>query len=399
MLYLRPKNDRKGYIMTSNDISNNTNNNTKKKRLTKVVFYIMSVLLTATTALTAYSTYNMIKLREELSDTEEAGADSLDNPSTAGSFTIPDDYTLISDEQLEETKNNSYYLGRDNLLSSIRAMMENGDTTLRMLRALYPEQLVYAETGGYIFKDINKELMMNDFDSSGFKITEDKNSIPTKVEYYEDDKLVSYTGIDVSKHNGDIDWAKVKAAGIDFAMLRAANRGYGSEGRLLTDDLFAKNAKAANDNGIPIGAYIFSEAITVEEALEEAELILSLVEPYKITYPIVIDIEEISGDDGRNEALTPAELTDIVLAFCNRIKEAGYTPMIYCNLKGFIGMLEFERLEGIEKWYAYYGNELYFPYDVSMWQYSSSGRVDGITGDVDLNISFKNYESTSNTAQ
>lgn len=366
----------------------------KKNRMTKIIFYIMAILLTATTALSIYTTYNMNILRDQMTDVA-----AMDTSASASSgnqteqINIPDDYTLISNEQLEAVKNDSYYLGRDNLLESIRTMMENGDTTLRMLRALYPEQLIYVDSSGYIFKDINKDLAMNDFEDKGFNIiTERKNGIPTKVEYYEDDKLVSYTGIDVSKHNGTIDWAKVKAAGIDFAMIRVANRGYGSEGKLLEDDMFEKNAAAANQNKIPVGVYIFSEAITVEEALEEANLVISKIEPYDITYPVVIDIEEIAGDSGRNESLTPAELTDIVLAFCNRIKDAGYTPMLYCNLKGFIGMLEFERLEGIEKWYAYYGDELYFPYDVSIWQYSSSGTVDGINGTVDLNISFKNYE-------
>lgn len=369
--------------------------NIKKKRLTKIIFYIMAVLLLATTALSIYTTYTMNIIRNNLTDGVAANTDATENDDKeTDSLTIPDGYTLISNEQLNEEKNNSYYLGRDNILTSIRAMAENGDTTLRMLRALYPEQLIYAETEGYVFKDINTTLASNNFKAENFRITEDDNMIPTNVEYYEDDKLVSYTGIDVSKHNGNIDWAKVKAAGIDFAMIRAANRGYGSEGKLLKDDFFDKNATGANENDIPIGVYVFSEAITVDEALEEADLVLSMIEPYDITYPVVIDIEEIAGDDGRNESLTPAELTDIVLAFCNRIKEAGYTPMIYCNLKGFIGMLEFERLEGIDKWYAYYGNELYFPYTVSMWQYTAYGTVDGIKGQVDLNIGFKNYEKS-----
>ncbi len=381
---------------TENDTTPNVVS--KKNRLTKVVFYIMAFLLLATTSLTAYTTYNMIVLNNKLSEDDNDSSNSSNIPSSTDELKIPVNYTLISNEQLEAVKNDSYFLGRDNLLDSIKGMMENGDTTLRMLRALYPEYLIYAQTGGYVFKDINKNLLMNDFEDKNFKITENEYSVPTNVEYYEDDKLVSYTGIDVSKHNGKIDWSKVKAAGIDFAMIRAANRGYGSEGKLMTDDLFAQNAKAANENGIPIGAYIFSEAITVDEALEEADLILSLVAPYDIDYPIVIDIEEIADGKGRNEDLTQAELTDIVLAFCNRIKEAGYTPMLYCNLKGFIGMLEFERLEGIEKWYAYYGNELYFPYDVSMWQYTSTGKVDGITGNVDLNISFKDYKKDNDNS-
>lgn len=369
--------------------NNNANNHKGRKIFTKIIFYIMAVLLTVTTGLCVYMTFNINRLTSESNNKEND--DDGEKPVSADTE-VKEGYTLIRDEVLAELKNESYYLGRDNLLSSIRAMMEDGDTTLKMLRTLYPNQLIYNEPGGYIFKDINNDLLMNNYSDTGFKMELNENDVPVSVQYYEDDNLASYKGIDVSKHNGNIDWAKVKADGVDFAILRAVVRGYGSEGKLLSDDSFAKNAAGATANGVAIGAYVFSEAITVDEALEEAELVLEMIEPYEIKYPVIIDIEEIFDDDGRNESLSPAELTDIVLAFCNRIKEAGYTPMIYCNLKGFIGMLEFERLEGIEKWYAYYGDELYFPYDVSIWQYTSSGVVDGISGKVDLNISFKNYE-------
>lgn len=367
----------------------NTNNHEGRKIFTKIIFYIMAVLLTVTTGLCVYMTFSINRLTSESKSTEN---DNNGEKPVSADTEVKEGYTLIRDEVLAELKNESYYLGRDNLLSSIRAMMESGDTTLKMLRTLYPNQLIYSEAGGYIFKDINKDLLMNNYSDTGFKMELDSNDVPVKVEYYADDKLASYKGIDVSKHNGNIDWAKVKADGVDFAILRAVVRGYGSEGKLLSDDSFAKNAAGATANGVAIGAYVFSEAITVDEAIEEAELVLEMIKPYDIKYPVIIDIEDIFDDDGRNEALTPTELTDVVLAFCNKIKEAGYTPMIYCNLKGFIGMLEFERLEGIEKWYAYYGDELYFPYDVSIWQYTSSGVVDGISGKVDLNISFKNYE-------
>jgi GH25 family lysozyme M1 (1,4-beta-N-acetylmuramidase) len=364
----------------------------KRKRLTKVVFYIMAILLLGTTCMCGFITYNLVKNDFFENKADDSSTPTISEPTTDASTPVIDGYTLISDEMLSSIKDESYYLGRDTLLSSIKTMMEGGSTTLKMLRAIYPQYLVYSDKGGYVFKDINKDLIMNDYDDSGFKIEKDENDIPTKVEYFEDDKLVSYTGIDVSKHNGNIDWSKVAKSNVDFAIIRAAVRGYGTEGRLLPDESFDKNAKAATENGITVGAYIFSEAITVEEANEEAELILSLIEPYKIKGPVVIDIEDIQNDTGRNEALSPKELTDIVLTFCNKVKEKGYTPMIYCNLKGFIGMLEFERLEGIEKWYAYYGDELYFPYDVSIWQYTSNGKIDGINGVVDLNISFKKYE-------
>ena len=368
----------------------NTTNKPRKKRLTKFFFYIMFILLLATTCMCGFITYNVINIAK---NGVSATPSTNDNePTTDANGPVVDGYTLLSDEMISQLKEEAYFLGRDNLLSSIKNIMENGSSSLKMLRSIYPEYLVYSDKGGYIFKDINKDLIMNDYNKSDFKIENDANDIPTKVEYYEDDKLVSYTGIDVSKHNGNIDWSKVSKSGVDFAILRAVVRGYGTEGRLLEDESFTKNAKEALENGLTVGAYVFSEAITIEEALEEAELVLSLIKPYDIKGPIVIDIEDIENDTGRNENLSPKELTDIVLAFCDKIKEEGYTPMIYCNIKGFLGMLEFERLEGIEKWYAYYGDELYFPYDVSIWQYSANGNVDGINGSVDLNVSFKKYE-------
>lgn len=368
----------------------NTSSKPRKKRLTKFFFYVMFILLLTTTCMCGFITYKVINIAK--SDVSTTLPTNSKEPTTDANSSVVDGYTLLSDEMISQLKEEAYFLGRDNILSSIKNMMENGSSSLKMLRSIYPEYLVYSDKGGYVFRDINQDLIMNDYDKSDFKIEKDANDIPTKVEYYEDDKLASYTGIDISKHNGNIDWSKVSKSGIDFAILRAVVRGYGTEGRLLEDESFKNNAKEAIENGLTVGAYVFSEAVTIEEALEEAELVLSLIKPYDLKGPIVIDIEDIENDTGRNENLSPKELTDIVLAFCNKIKEEGYTPMIYCNIKGFLGMLEFERLEGIEKWYAYYGDELYFPYDVSIWQYTSNGKIDGINGVVDLNICFKKYE-------
>lgn len=110
------------------------------------------------------------------------------------------------------------------------------------------------------------------------------------------------------------------------------------------------------------------------------------------TYPVVIDFEEISGDSYRQENLTTEELTDIIIAFCDKIEKAGYKPMIYSNLKGFVGRLDLTRLEKYEKWFAYYSDTPYFPYEFSIWQYTESAKLDGVSGNtIDLNISFKDY--------
>ena len=364
----------------------NTTLKPKKKKLTKIVFYFMSIMLLFTTCMCGYMTYTLYNMSNKTTPASTEEATTSTEESTEESKPITDDTSI------ESIKNDAILQGKNELLTSIKSDLESGKSTLRIIRSIFPDHLVYGDSGKYVFKDINKNLLMNNYKKENFKIEVDENDIPTKVEYYENDKLVSYTGIDVSKHNGNIDWSKVAGSGIDFAILRAVVRGYGTEGNLLTDDSFERNAKAATENGITVGAYVFSEAITIDEAIEEANLVLSLVKKYDIKGPIVIDIEDIENDTGRNETISSTELTDIVLAFCNKIKEEGYTPMIYCNIKGFIGMLEFERLEGIEKWYAYYGDELYFPYDVSIWQYSAYGTVDGIKGNVDLNISFKEYK-------
>ena len=125
--------------------------------------------------------------------------------------------------------------------------------------------------------------------------------------------------------------------------------------------------------------------------MEEAEFVLDLIEPYEITYPVVIDLEEVTSDDARTADLTKEQYTQNCISFCETIKAAGYTPMIYGNLKTFMIMLDMEQLEDYEKWFAYYNAPVYFPYDFSIWQYSSKGSVRGIDEDVDLNICMKDF--------
>ena len=146
----------------------------KKKRITKVVFYVMSILLLSTTAMCAFMTYKLIKSPSTCPKSCTSSSDATDTTEPATDVmsgnTIPEGYTLISDDDLEKLKDDSYYLGRDNILSSIKPMMENGSTTLKMLRSIYPDHLIYADAGSYIFIDINTDLVMNDYVKSGFKI-------------------------------------------------------------------------------------------------------------------------------------------------------------------------------------------------------------------------------------
>lgn len=207
-----------------------------------------------------------------------------------------------------------------------------------------------------------------------------------------DEEVVSKKGIDVSRYQEKIDWEKVAGDGVDYAFIRLGIRG-ATEGKLILDERYEDNMEGALENGIRTGVYFFTQALNKEEAVEEAEFVLENLKGYDISYPIVLDVEEVTTKNPRTKDMEKQDWTDVCIAFCERIKEAGYTPMIYGNLKTFLLMLDMEQLEAYEKWFAYYQTPLYFPYEFSIWQYTSTGKVAGIGTDVDLNISMKDYGS------
>ena len=212
--------------------------------------------------------------------------------------------------------------------------------------------------------------------------------------YYDDPNVETYAGIDVSSYQGVIDWEKVAADGIQYAFVRIGFRGYGT-GSLNYDSYYQQNLQGAIDAGLDVGVYFFSQAITVEEALEEAELVLDAIQNYDITYPVVFDWETIDSPNARTNDLPSDVLTDCAIAFCERVKEAGYIPMVYFNQNMAYIKYELDRLTDYDFWYAQYPSKssmrpsIY--YNFQIWQYTSSGEVDGISGSVDRNISWKDW--------
>jgi len=204
------------------------------------------------------------------------------------------------------------------------------------------------------------------------------------------DQAETLTGIDVSSYQGDIDWTKVKASGIDFAIIRVGFRGY-TVGNLNADSYFEKNIQGALDAGLDVGVYFFSQAITETEAAEEAKFVLSRIEDYDITYPVVFDWEALGKTEARTYGLDTDTLCKCADTFCGMIEDAGYTPMIYFT--SYIGYIKYDlsRMLDYEFWYARYSDTPSFYYDFDMWQYSSSGTVGGISGSVDMNICFADY--------
>jgi len=216
---------------------------------------------------------------------------------------------------------------------------------------------------------------------------------------YRSPQTSSVFGIDVSKYQGDIDWEKVKGSGVDFAMIRSASRGYGS-GVLAIDDKFVANIEGAKKNNIAVGVYVFSQAVNEIEAVEEANFAVASVMNYGITFPIACDVEEVENDTARADKLSIDERTRCVKTFCDTVKNYGYKPVIYASKEFLITKLNLEDLSSYDIWLrdtsGYENREnkdinTDFPYQFTMWQYTDSGTVNGISGSVDLNISFVNY--------
>lgn len=205
---------------------------------------------------------------------------------------------------------------------------------------------------------------------------------------YKDDKYSSRLGVDVSHHQGKIDWEKVKEDGYEFAIIRIGYRGYGTEGTLNLDNRFHENIKDAQRAGLDVGVYFFAQAINEEEALEEAEFVLKHLKGYKLELPIAYDPESILYDEARTDDVTGEQFTKNAKVFCKRIRKAGYEPMIYSNILWEAYELDLEKLSDYPVWYADYEPLPQTPYDFVMWQYTSSGTVDGTKGRVDLNIQF-----------
>lgn len=210
------------------------------------------------------------------------------------------------------------------------------------------------------------------------------------MKYYEDGKQVSYVGVDISKYQDYVDFVKVKKAGIDFVMLRVGARGYGT-GQLIADEYFSENLKRATDAGLEVGVYFFSQAITKEEAVEEANMVLQSLGEYRISYPVAYDMERIENDTARTDSLSRTEKTEIAKAFLDTVAAAGYKTMLYGDKEWLIRQIDMSKLTAYDVWLSQQTDIPDYPYRFTMWQYNLEGSVDGIAGYADMNISFIDY--------
>ena len=218
----------------------------------------------------------------------------------------------------------------------------------------------------------------------------------TEESFSSNDGRIEYTGtdydvlrgVDVSEHQLDIDWKQVAASGVDYAYIRVGWRGY-TEGGLFEDAYFERNIQGALDAGLHVGVYMFSQAVTVQEAIEEADFVLERIGKYNVTLPVVFDWEKIEAAEARSHGLTMELRTDCARAFCEMVKSAGYVPCVYFNRNlGYYGY-DLTRLTDYEFWFSL--PESGFPnfyYACDMWQYSFTETVPGIAEPTDMNLWF-----------
>ncbi|MGN0719243.1 MAG: glycoside hydrolase family 25 protein, partial [Anaerovoracaceae bacterium] len=204
---------------------------------------------------------------------------------------------------------------------------------------------------------------------------------------YEDDRWISRTVVDVSSYQKEIDWEQVAADGVEMAMIRLGYRGY-SSGLLNLDQCYQANVKGAHKAGLDVGVYFFSQAVTVEEAEEEARFVLRNIRGKHVNGPIAFDMEPIAGAD-RITHLTVEQKTAIADAFCQLIEKNGHQAMVYGNPKWLTQDVDMSLLTDHDVWLAHYTSITEWGFAYTMWQYTDSGSVAGIEGSADLGVQLR----------
>ena len=290
--------------------------------------------------------------------------------------------SIYTDSQIEKIRYGAAQSERNRILLEIQSSFESGNSTISMLRDLFPGDLVVMWEGRYYFYPVDRNLQTNPFSETDFAQGEKGG-----MEYIGEDAGVSVNrGVDVSALNGEINWAKVAEEQIAFAMIRAAVRN--ADGELVQDERFQENMSGAKSVGLRIGCYVDLDADSEKAAEEIADFVLSnlSMSQQEMGAPVAVRVQ-IPDHTSSLNGQTREEWTQGVRAFCAKIKKAGYEPVIYANTAAFHMLLNMAELEEYDKWIADYGDYLYFPYKFKCWQYSLKGTVNGIEGDVALDLS------------
>lgn len=232
--------------------------------------------------------------------------------------------------------------------------------------------------------DITDDLTRNAYDKEQFVYQK------PEMKYYIDGKQSSTFGVDISSRLGEVDFSKLRKAGCDFCMVRIGQRGY-SSGKIVMDENYKTNLEAAKKAGMKLGVYFYSQAISRDEILEEADSLLDAIDGYAITYPVMFDMESVTDDLARTDALDVATRTRLAKLFMDEIKDAGYEVILYGDLEWLLTKLDLKSLSDYDVCVSQDSDTPDYPYEFQMWQYKSA-TINGIDEDTRLFVSLKDYE-------
>ncbi len=233
---------------------------------------------------------------------------------------------------------------------------------------------------------ISPYLKKNTFD---FTKMEDKAGLKR---YVENGRKTSYVGVDISKHTGKIYFPSLKAAGVDYVMIRLGSRGY-STGQITLDENFKENIEGAIEAQLDVGIYFYSQAISQDEAVQEANFVVQNLEPYRthVKYPVAFNMGFVSNDKSRIEGLSREDKTAVTVSFLDAVRAAGYVPMVYGDKEWLLKEVDLAKLQDYDVWLSQEEEIPDYPYRYAMWQYNTDGVLNGIDGGADLNICFVSY--------
>lgn len=236
------------------------------------------------------------------------------------------------------------------------------------------------------YVNINKAIASNKYSDTGFQ-TEDGI-----MYYYDNGEKSSFAGVDISADNGDVDFKALKKSGITFVMIKLGSRGYDT-GKVVLDGKYAEFMKNAADAGLNVGVYFCSQAVSEAEAVEEANFTIQNLTGYTIKYPVVFRVDDISNDTSRTEKLSADDRTKIAASFMSAVQSAGYVPSLSGDKEMLVTGVNLSSLASTKIWLRQSGDLPDYPYQFAMWQYSSKGKVDGISGNADLDISMIDFSA------
>lgn len=336
----------------------------------------------------------------ESSTPESSTPESSTPESSTPESTTPESSTTetTTPESTEETKNSAekdtVSLLKDKSGNQMYLKNSNGDYVEAKYADYYNSKAVFykkVKTSGYKYtgwQNIDGKTYF--YDKNGKVVTGEQVIQGAKYNFASDGALITGSGtlgIDVSKWNGSIDWSAVKNSGISYVIIRCGYRG-STTGAMIEDPKFKTNVKGANAAGLKVGIYFFSQAVNEVEAVEEASMTISLIKNYSISYPVFLDVE---ASGGRGDAIDRNTRTKVIKAYCETIRNSGYTAGVYANKTWLNSYMNVGELSSYKIWLAQYNSTVTYSGRYDLWQYSDKGKINGISGNTDMNLSYLGY--------